>query len=276
MDLLFKTAETFGSALPDDFEVEAVETIQDYFVQLTAVDKGAQSISEEWARLIKKMELDQLYIRGAYIIAATVPTPQTGDIAASGYFVPTNEHRLPAALTAFEDQPDEAEGIVGQSTLQLSLGLGGDFSPSMRLVDIWIDSVTAIANDASISSERIALPADKRLAQQEFAKSLKSLLAMIAQKLRHSKPAGVAITKDGKFSASYEIQICDRFLILPSSSAEFLSLLKEELTSAFKGGAGVRGAWGNIAVNSQNELYFNLVPPQIVTDSEFIPSEEVE
>jgi hypothetical protein len=118
------------------------------------------------------------------------------------------------------------------------LPLEGTYSPSKALVEVWVESVLALASDAGISVDKIAVAQDRVEAQQEFAKTLLSLLGATAQRLRYrTGNSSTQITTGGNFTPSFQIQLCDRFFILPSKSSDFLIMLKTELVSALKSGS---------------------------------------
>jgi hypothetical protein len=113
-------------------------------------------------------------------------------------------------------------------------------------------------------------------AAQEFSKTLSALLGTIAQQLRYESPSDTMLTRQQRFTASYQIQLCDAFLIIPDQAADFLRLLFSELSDAIRTGCTLSGDWGELRLSSAKELYFKLSPPDFVVDPGFVESEEVE
>jgi len=83
------------------------------------------------------------------------------------------------------------------------------------------------------------------------------------------------ITENGLFLPSYQSKLCDRFLILQYDASEFLTTLRNELVAAIVGGCHVDGAWGRIAVNSSEDLHYELLPPRFRKTPQFIRSTQV-
>jgi len=159
---------------------------------------------------------------------------------------------------------------------QLSLRLKGDFAPSRDLTAFWVRGVTAHARQAApSSSEVVPAPTDLEI-RQEFAKAFASLMGTIGQQLRYSTKRELYITVSGLFKLAYANQLCDRFLISPYETPQFLEMLRNELVSALSDGSKIEGAWGRICVDSSGELYYVLTPPRVVRDQSFIRAEEVE
>jgi hypothetical protein len=159
---------------------------------------------------------------------------------------------------------------------QLLLPLRGDFAPSKGLTDFWVRGVRALAKEANVPESSLALAASDTEIQQEFTKMLFSLLGTVAQQLRYGDRESVDITKDGRFMVRYQIQLCDRFLIVPDEADKFLSLLRQEMVTAISNGSRIGGAWGRIALHRSGELRYVLAPPNMASDPAFVRSEEVE
>jgi hypothetical protein len=155
---------------------------------------------------------------------------------------------------------------------QLPLKISGDFSPSKKLTDIWISSLSVMAKEVG---KQIHMGADFEAAQ-EFSKTLYSSLGTVAQQLRYESPLDTSLTRHQRFTAAYQIQLCDAFLIVPDQAADFLSLLSFELSEAIRAGCTLNGDWGELRVSPTKELYFKLTPPDFVVDPNFVESEEVE
>jgi hypothetical protein len=155
---------------------------------------------------------------------------------------------------------------------QFALKISGDFSPSKKLTDIWISSLSAMAGDVG---KQIHVSADFEAAQ-EFSKTLYSLLGTIAQQLRYENPSDTSVTRNQRFTATYQILLCDAFLIIPDQAADFLGLLFSELSAAISAGCTMNGDWGELRVSPTQELYFRLSSPDFVVDPNFTESEKVE
>jgi hypothetical protein len=150
--------------------------------------------------------------------------------------------------------------------------LGGDFSPSKKLTDIWIAGLIALGKEAGRNT---VATADFEVAQ-EFSHTLTSLFGTIGQQLRFQRSSDRAITKDTRFTPGYQIRICDAFLVIPDQASDFLDLLRSEISAALEVGCQISGAWGRIRSTPGGDLVFDLAPPSFASDPEFEESEEIE
>jgi len=159
---------------------------------------------------------------------------------------------------------------------QLAFGLRGIFTPSKSLTDYWVRGVKTLAQEATVSSSGLELASTQLEIQQEFSKMLVSLFGTLGQQLRYGNTSDVNITQAGRFLLQYQIKICDRFLIIPDEAADFLRTLRTEMITALSDDSTIEGAWGRISVNSSGELFYMVVPPKIIRDVSFVPSEDIE
>jgi hypothetical protein len=166
---------------------------------------------------------------------------------------------------------ERAHHVTASPSGQLALKMAGDFSPSKKLTDIWLSSLSILAKEAG--KQVHVHPFE---AAQEFSKTLYSLLGTIAQQLRYENPSDTLLSRQQRFTAAYQIQLCDAFLIIPDQAADFLSLLFSELSEAIGAGCTLNGDWGELCLSLTQDLYFRLSPPDFVVDPNFVESEEVE
>jgi hypothetical protein len=179
--------------------------------------------------------------------------------------------RVPTPAFGFEEFQTS-----GPESPQLSFGLRGVFTPSKDLTDFWVRGVKALAQEANVDPSGMELASTQLEIQQEFSKMLTSLVGTIGQRLKYGDKSDVNITRAGRFSLQYQIKICDRFLIIPDEAASFLYALRSEMITALAGDAVIEGAWGRVGVNSSGDLFYALVPPIIIRDDSFVPSEDIE
>jgi hypothetical protein len=163
-----------------------------------------------------------------------------------------------------------------QPTEQLQFALEGGFAPSKKLTDFWVRGVTALATQAGASASGLALASTDTEIQQEFTKMLTSLFGTTGQQLRYEPGRDADITRGKRFLLPYQIQLVDRFFIIPDETAEFLQLLRSEMVFAISNGARIEGGWGAVQVNRASDLYYDLEPPNTISDPSFVPSQEVE
>jgi|SRR5581483_5093964 len=280
MNFLPQLSEILDPKSREEFDVSPADIIRSYFEKLTPLDRSVRGISDEWQRLIRKSSADETGFTDTGGPQTSIEHEQTGldlqQLYAWWDWDQTAQTLYHLMGVGYTGTVIGLEDETSQSVNEPSLPLDGSFSPSKKLAQMWIDNIKMLANDAGIPSTQIALPSNMVEAQQEFAKSLISFFGMIGQKLRYSGRTDRTVTREGRFTSSYEIQLCDRFFILPSASADFLSQLRSELTSALASGTVIRGAWGQLKLDRQSEVYFVLTPPRILADPSFVQSEEIE
>jgi hypothetical protein len=109
---------------------------------------------------------------------------------------------------------------------------------------------------------------------KEFVRLLKSLLGSMGQQARYSEGRVDMISKAGHFSLSLQIELCDRFMIIPDQAGEFLSLLHDELRDALRNGMPLSGAWGSVVVDG-DDISYRLTPPSFVESSGFTRAKEI-
>jgi hypothetical protein len=176
---------------------------------------------------------------------------------------------FPAVVVAFDDSIEESE----EESEKHDLGLGGDFSPSRRLTEIWISGLLELGEEAGRSA---ALGSEFEVAQ-EFARTLSTVFGTTAQQLRYRDGSIRSITRNSKFTPTYQIALCDAFLIIPDQSPDFLVLLLTEITAALHVGCRIGGDWGQIVVSRDGrDLQFALNSPVFESDPNFEDSVEVE
>jgi hypothetical protein len=278
--------EPYPDAPDDWFQSSPIERIRAFFSEQNPAHRATRRVAENWERFLLS---DQLQQRDYFIVLSDVNTSPYARLLNSDTFILSHEilHALAVGYTGELFVPNEMmvtdnvvristdDSLRPQSKSQLSLSLEGDFSPSSDLVEHWVESVRALAQDANIAAPSIAIPNSSELHEQ-FSRILQNILGTIAQQLRYSDFRRTAITKEGQFTPDLEIQICDAFFIRPSRANAFLSLLKNELTAAVGAGLRFEGAWGHIELTSDEDLIYVLTPRRILRDSSFADSIEVD
>lgn len=144
--------------------------------------------------------------------------------------------------------------VVGIANDQYELPVVGAFAPSSELLKVWKESLALLG---AAAGRETAASSDNELAQQ-FSKSLKGFFGAIGQELRAAGDAYGTVTSGGRFAPQLQIQLCDRFLIVPDQGSLFLSLLSGEIVATIKAGGGISGAWGKLALDPRGDIYFQL------------------
>jgi hypothetical protein len=174
-------------------------------------------------------------------------------------------------LASFRELAVAAAHAPVEQVQQLVLPIDAEFRASKELLKIWQSSISAMTREAGL--EGIAMPTERE-AGKEFAKLLRALIGSVAQQSRYSGAPAALISKGGRFSVPFQIELCDRFMIIPDQSGEFLSLLHSELSRALQNGLEIKGAWGSV-VNQGGDIAFRLTPPSFETVPGFVRAKEI-
>jgi hypothetical protein len=189
----------------------------------------------------------------------------------------------------FEDQPVHQFALsdqLFQSLLEFSslkpvsaaafvedeppLDIGGRFSPSQALVDIWVDNLAELGKSAGLATPTVAF--DNK---QEFSKQIEDLIGMIGQQRRYARTPDARVTVKGRFTADIQFRLCDCFLIVPDRSVAFLDQLRSDMVESLKSGAEMNGDWGLLKTTRDGDIRYQFVPPELKkAPADFVASEE--
>lgn len=195
---------------------------------------------------------------------------ETAPIVALDYDVVLTKTWLASIAKVWASFPELAS-LRGEPT-QLHLPIDENFYPSKALLTIWQSSVVAMSQEAGVKD--VAMPTD-RDASREFVRLLKSLVASLGQQARYAETPTDRISKGGRFSLIFQMELCDRFMIVPDQSGEFLSLLHDELATALQNGMPINGAWGSVVLNERGDISYRLHPPEYVEANGFVRAKEI-
>jgi hypothetical protein len=156
---------------------------------------------------------------------------------------------------------------------QLELPIRAEFSPSKRLLNLWQSCVLATSREAGV--DRVSMLTEREV-EKEFVSIFRSLIGALGQEFRYAEGPVAALAKGGVFSLLISNELCDRFLIGPYQTVEFLSLLLDELKAALRGGFEIRGAWGRIVIDETDQISFRLTAPEFISPpAGFVRAEEI-
>lgn len=258
-EVLRERSLAFGSE--DDLASEWKRLfVGEQITEITA--QGISGITRHVAELIKNQQVEFMALADA--VANVTVTVRSGFL--TNHLVDESDFFVP-------EIPELDRSFASNAPFIPLYSKTDRFVPSKTLTDLWIASVKSFAKDA-LSTEP-AVP-DEADVQKEFTKLLTGLFGTIGQQLRYEGSSDTNITQGGAFTPSFEVEISDRLLILPSRAARFLSLLRDELITAIRAGAVFEGAWGRVVLNGFAELQYALVPRNRNKKSEFVPAKRVE
>jgi hypothetical protein len=153
---------------------------------------------------------------------------------------------------------------------QPPLKLAGSFTPSEELLRAWRKNV-----ETTLHKARTSYVPD-RVASEEFSKAITSVIGSIGQEKRYSEKRSRAIAaENGRFDPLIQVEICERFLIVPDQAARFLALLEREIYEFVSNGPAFAGAWGRLRAEQPRRLVFDLQQPNFRHENNFVRAKEV-
>ena len=163
------------------------------------------------------------------------------------------------------DSPFGAETTANDN--QLRLPISGDFTPSIELIESWKENASSFGDRETIARAKATE------ASAEFSRMLKRLLGAFAQEKRYSglKNALVADGR-GEFDTTFQLEISERFLLVPQKSTAFFSLLYRDLLKC--GDQIFSGGWGSFVRSPDNQLVLELLPPNRIKREGFVRAQE--
>lgn len=165
-----------------------------------------------------------------------------------------------------DEQLSEDEG-----TGDYRLPLAGDFTPSSDLLALWRENV-----EATVTQPRSAFGLSDLEASTEFSRALTSLIGSLGQEFRYAGgPRQKLLAADGRFDPLIQVELCERFLIVPDRSANFLNLLESEMFLYLSEGGRFSGGWGNIGLSKPRTMFFLLNGPRFQSEAGFIRAKEL-
>jgi len=166
----------------------------------------------------------------------------------------------------------ESNFSLPQSPLKESrLPLAGAFTPSEDLLEIWRQNV-----EATLGQSRSAFGLSDRVASAEFGKALTSLVGALGQEFRYAGgPRQIILATDGRFEPLVQVELCERFLIVPDQSSNFLALLESEMHFFLSSGGLFSGGWGDVRLSEPRSMLFVLKERNVRSESGFVRAKEL-
>ena len=263
---------------PDEFSSQSFEASEE-----NVVGAWAQALSEQMrqATLRSWMRVDNSFnslpeiprILSAISQPRPVDTARIVAILRSGYLLSENDVEIRSRSNDVDGPPkgQVAKQLVisarGQAE-QFSFDVTGGFVPSESLLNAWKDA----ASTYSIDGLDRAKPAE---ASALFLHSFKRLVGAFAQEKRSlGQQCNVLIDETGLFNVDFQLDISDRFLLMPQRSSKFFDLLYRDLLQS-SSSIVVTGAWGELKREGDGKFVINLTPRNKVSSSDFVKARKV-
>ncbi|MGJ5195188.1 hypothetical protein [Bradyrhizobium sp. HKCCYLRH1030] len=152
-------------------------------------------------------------------------------------------------------------------TSQLALSLSINFVPSEELIEVWRENVSHFPNGQAISGAKVGQ------ASAEFSKMFRRLIGAFAQEKRYSGIRRVIVANEnGEFDLDFQLDVSERFLLVPQKSALFFNLLYRDLSN-FDDSIFAAG-WGALVREPDKTLVLQLQPPNRIKREGFVKARE--
>ena len=157
---------------------------------------------------------------------------------------------------------------LGETTdAQLRLEIPGAFAPSSDLLACWRENASHFMDPQAISAVKTGE------ASAEFSRMLKRLVAAFAQEKRHAGARSATLADNrGDFDAYFQLDVSERFLLLPQRSGTFFSLLYRDLLNCHS--EIYAATWGGLNRKADGRLMLHLNPPERRRREGFVKAHE--
>lgn len=256
------------------------------FIGVTALAAAVSNVDEHTVSPVESYYQTLTEIEGQFLNKQSLLRLGRGQLTEplgaeffAGSLVVTSLSSFETQLAAWRDEFDlllrtvttpKDEVISDQP--QLVLPIQGGFTPSEKLVGIWRRNVEALAHESGAPFAKALTDSE---AAKEFSKALTLLIGSIGQELRYSESPSTVAASDGMFSSAIQLELCERFLIVPFHANEFLSLLYDEVLAFLKSGMTFSGGWGKLTISRPNKIAFELTAPNYIRNPGFERAKEV-
>jgi hypothetical protein len=152
---------------------------------------------------------------------------------------------------------------------QLALSLSMNFVPSVELIDVWRDNISHFVDGQAIARAKVAQ------ASAEFSKMFRKMMGAFAQEKRHVGGGGVFVIANvgGDFDTAFQLDISERFLLVPQKSTSFFELLYRDLIGCDE--KIFTASWGAFVRKPDNTLILELLPPNRINRDGFVKAREL-
>lgn len=163
----------------------------------------------------------------------------------------------------------KASTKTSEEESQLALSLSMNFVPSAELIDVWQDNISHFVDAQVVDRSKVAQ------ASAEFSKMFRKMMGAFAQEKRHAGGGGVFLiaNMDGDFDTAFQLDISERFLLVPQKSTSFFELLYRDLIGCDE--KIFTASWGAFVRKPDNTLILELLPPNRINRDGFVKAREL-
>jgi hypothetical protein len=233
-------------------------SVQKFNSQIDAIfdDEEFQSSGQDvWKQLSPWLELEPSKVRLLDIAKRWEPQANEQFLDAV-----TKAEALLADLDTFE--------APASNDNQLKLAIAGSFTPSAKLIDAWKNNASQFADGQAVARVK---PID---ASAEFSRMFKRLVAAFAQEKRYAGERALNVAdQTGEFDTQFQLDVSERFLLVPQKSAAFFALLYRDIVDCGSGKI-YSGGWGSFIRKPDRRLMIELTPPKRIKREGFVKAQE--
>jgi len=147
---------------------------------------------------------------------------------------------------------------------QKMLPLNGPFSPSIKLLKLWISGLNSHLDEGLedlLDGELFDLENDQERLLGEFDRRLRDVIIKYALMKSYEQQV-VKLSIAGRFSNMFMSAVYDKFLIRLDQGGEFFSMLSSELAAWLKEGSALEGSWGKLFVDFSGDFVLKTEKPK--------------
>jgi hypothetical protein len=151
---------------------------------------------------------------------------------------------------------------------QLKLAMAGSFTPSAKLIDAWKDNASRFVDGQAVARVKSID------ASAEFSRMFKRLVGAFAQEKRYAGERVLNVAdQSGEFDTLFQLDVSERFLLVPQKSAAFFALLYRDIVDCGSGKI-YSGGWGSFIRKPDRRLVIELTPPKRIKREGFVKAQE--
>lgn len=172
-------------------------------------------------------------------------------------------------MVPHKEAVEVSEAVDASEDTQLALSLSINFVPSVELIDVWRESISHFVDGQAVAQAKVAQ------ASAEFSKMFRKMMGAFAQEKRYAEGEGAFLiaNESGEFDTAFQLDISERFLLVPQKSTSFFELLYRDLIACDE--RIFTASWGAFFRKPDNTLILELLPPKKINRERFVKAREL-
>lgn len=157
---------------------------------------------------------------------------------------------------------------------QTALIFNTEYVAQSSLIRQWIDSLQSFQKDRLLTWSEMT-PVERSEISTLFSRRIVSSIADFALQLRKESKCNVTLIDSGRFNPLAQVAICDRTMIVPDRSKEFLDVLADDLSQHLLAGGSISGDWGSLSIRIE-KVVMSLNALEAIAPGDFQKAKRVE